>query len=198
MRQELKALAKRIHDLELAGSTPRIIQEVRNTELKKLMELRKQRHEEAVAGIDATITEIRDLFNPSPKDDPVSLARHLRLDATYSAMPTNKLKALVKGGMKDIPREDLPVIGATLRKRGMAEDSDTVYMTYESRENEWKTSPYVQSLQNTKAKLILLNQDDGQLFIGSDIDHPTKEDFAQVSREGIISFKDDDGSVILV
>jgi len=90
----------------------------------------------------------------------------------------------------------LSIIGATARKRGLHELADTIYETQEVRRTEWQYSPFVKDLEKLKVKIELLHNGTSpdSLYIGENIDSIDKTDFADVSEDGTISFKDETGT----
>ena len=193
MRTELKQLARLLHDREMSGSRPEIVRELRNKKIKELFEKRQKIRDEAIAKIDASIEEIRVQFNPPITDDVASLSREMRLSNYYSSIPTNKL---AKVYLKACDIRDLSIIGATARKRGLHELADTIYETQEVRRTEWQYSPFVKDLEKLKVKIELLHNGTSpdSLYIGENIDSIDKTDFADVSEDGTISFKDETGT----
>ena len=193
MRTELKQLARLLHDREMSGSRPEIVRELRNKKIKELFEKRQKIRDEAIAKIDASIEEIRVQFNPPITDDVASLSREMRLSNYYSSIPTNKL---AKVDLKACDIRDLSIIGATARKRGLHELADTIYETQEVRRTEWQYSPFVKDLEKLKVKIELLHNGTSpdSLYIGENIDSIDKTDFADVSEDGTISFKDETGT----
>ena len=189
MRTELKAIAERLHTMELNGVAPHVVKERRDTEIKKLFETRQKKYDESITQINTSLKEIELSFNPPVKDDPVSLAKHMRLDATYSAMPSNKLSAM---DLQTVDVNDLLVIAATMRKRGLHEAADDTYNMFTRRKDEWKQSPFVKDLEKLRTKINMLHAVDRDIYIGEDIDTITKEDFASVLSDGTIEFKNGD------
>ena len=196
MRSELKAIANKLHNMALNGSTPDIVREVRNREIKKLFEKRQEKRDNAVKKIDAALQEIKAQFNPEPVDDVASLARHLRLSDYYASIPTNKLSKI---DLKAVDTRDLPIIGGTCRKRGLHDLADEIYSIQEIRRDEWQHNPYTKTLEKLKVKIDLLHNGTSKdsLYIGEDFEKIDKSDFADVSTTGIITFKDGDREIVV-
>ncbi|GEM_PF-3949599 len=193
MKSDLKRIAQTVRERLISGHPPDAVKAWRDREIGKLMQKRKETFEETIASLDSAILEIKEQFDPHVQDNAESLARHLRISDQWSMYPSNKLKAV---DLKTINHLDLPAFAATARKRGMHDLADSAFIAYENQRNSWKTSPFVQKIQNIRNKLETLHMDDPHSFwVGDTIDTIDKSDFGEILEDGSIRFRDGDGVI---
>ncbi len=186
-RYELVQLRKKLDKLYANEAPKHIVNEVRNTELSRIIHEQDTHLTTAISNLTASRQAIIDEGTYRPKDDSEALARRLRLESEFSSMPRG---ALLKHESED--PETLTMQAATLRKRGMHDEADEVYQKIGQAKQAVYLNPMVKGIEREVARHELLrpSADPTKLWIGEDVKNIKPDDFAEVDN-GKVKFKYD-------
>lgn len=198
LKSELKRIAQHVRKMEKEAVPAVTRREFRDNEVAKLIAARRIDLEGKIKNL----TEGRDTFisyyQYSPKDDPESHARRVRLNDEFAALPSKELESMDTTGMSFEAQYSR---AASLRKRGMHEAADSAYYQIKRQEGAWKADPIIQGMTKeiTKMSLLIPGAQEGTLWIGDDSANIKSDDFADMEGPGTkIVFKDDDGEQYVI
>ena len=195
MKSNLLALRRKLDTMYKNQAPIHLVNEVRETEISKLLKTRTLDIETRIKSLQESRQEIIDAATYKPKDDTEALARRLRMESEFASMSKS---ALLKYRTDD--PESLTMQAATLRKRGLHEDADMVYNQIEIARTAPYRDPLVKACETeiTRYGMLLPHEDRHQLWIGGDFQNIKPDDFAQITPDKKLRFKDNDGKEIEV
>lgn len=188
MKKELLEIAKQVRKMQLAAVPASVVEDFRQQTVGKLFEQRAQVRAACWMQYEAKKNALRKASERTPQDNSEALARRLRLQDQYSAMPSPDL---LKIDYRGVDLDDLEIIAGSLRKRRLNEQADGVYQQLKAREQSYRFTPEYQAVERDQAKVDLLMQseDKESIWFGTDPDNIQPEDFGSLGRDGRVRFK---------